>query len=88
MNQNNIVFTTLNSMEAYLVKSLLESNNIRVFMLNENISRINPFYTTAVGGIKLTVPDNQIQMAQEILVEYRQKEGENPNYGSGSWFSF
>jgi hypothetical protein len=85
MNQNNIVFTSLNIMEANLVKSLLESNNIQVFVIDENISRINPFYTSAVGGIKLVVPDNQIQMAQEVLDEYRKKEGQDPNYGSSSW---
>lgn len=74
-------------MEAYLIKSLLESNEIDVFMLDENISRINPFYSHVVGGIKLAVPDHQITKANEILKEYRGREGQDPNWGMSTPFN-
>lgn len=87
MDKKNIVFTTNNLMEANLIKSLLESNEIDVFMLDENISRINPFYSHVVGGIKLAVPDHQITKANEILKEYREREGQDPNWGMSTPFN-
>lgn len=79
MDKNNIVFTTLDLMEANLVKSLLEANEIVVFMYDENILSINPLYSSAIGGIKLVVPDHQIERAIEIINEYMGREGEDPN---------
>jgi len=75
-------------MEANLVKGLLESNDIKVFIIDENVSRINPAYNLAIGGIKLVVPASNIEIAKEILREYLAKAGQNPEAGKLSPFDF
>ena len=82
MGRDNIVFTTFVYAEAVLVKSLLEANGIDVFMHDENLTRMYPFYSAAVGGIKLAVPDEQVEKAQDVLREYRGSEGQEPDWGS------
>ena len=82
MDRNNIVFTTFVYTEAVLVKSLLDANGIDVFMHDENLTRMYPFTSPAVGGIKLAVPDEQVAKAKDILREYRESEGQEPDWGS------
>lgn len=82
MNSENIVFTTFVYAEAALVKSLLEANGLDVFMHDENLTRMYPFTSAAVGGIKLAVPDEQIEKAKDVLQEYRGKEGQESSWGS------
>lgn len=86
MDSKNVVFKTLSFMEATLIKSLLEGNGIDVYLYDENISRLNPFYSSAVGGIKLLVPDDQVEKARETLREYRGKEGQDPSVGKNASF--
>ena len=81
MNRDNIVFSTLDLMEATLMKSLLEANGIDVFLIDENISRLKPIYSWAVGGVKLSVPDDQIERAHEIMREYESNVGKDPEGG-------
>ena len=38
------IYTTHSVSEAYMIKSLLESNSIECFMRDENLIRINPLY--------------------------------------------
>ena len=61
MKRDNIVFTTLDPMEATLMKSILESSGIDVFLIDENVSRLKPIYSWTVGGLKLSVPDDQVR---------------------------
>jgi hypothetical protein len=82
MNKDNIVFTTFVYTEAALVKSLLEANGIDVFIHEENLTRMYPFTSAAVGGIKLAVPDEQVEKAQDVLRAYRESEGQEPDWGS------
>jgi hypothetical protein len=82
MNKDNIVFTTFVYTEAALVKSLLEANGIDVFMHEENLTRMYPFTSAAVGGIKLAVPDEQVEKAKDVLRAYRESEGQEPDRGS------
>lgn len=82
MNSENIVFTTFVYAEAALVKSLLEANGVDVFMHDETLTRMYPFISAAVGGIKLAVPDEQIAKARDVLLEYRGSEGQEPDWGS------
>ncbi len=58
-----------NSMEANLVKTLLEDNGIMCFLADENLASVNPLYSDAIGRIKLQVPENQRDKAAEILKE-------------------
>jgi hypothetical protein len=77
MERDNIVFQTLDLMEATLMKSVLEASGIEVYLVDENISRLKPIYSWAIGGIKLIVPDNQINRAREVIREYRSKQSDD-----------
>jgi hypothetical protein len=88
MNKENIVFTTSNVMEANFVKSLLEAHDIEVFLFDENLSRIQPLYTHAIGGVKLAVPSVHVSEAREVLAEYLAKEGKGGSSGRLSPFDF
>ncbi|HMH18684.1 MAG TPA: DUF2007 domain-containing protein [Burkholderiales bacterium] len=82
-----IVFLTANWMEAQLVAGLLEGNGLKPLLLDAELSRMNAFYTGAVGNIKVAVPEDQFDDAQAVLQEYRGKQGLDPNYGSPSAFA-
>jgi len=81
-----IVFLTANWVEAQLVNGLLESNGLIPFLLDAELSRVDPFYTSAIGNIKVAVPEHQFEEAMTILREYRGKRGLDPNHGSPSSF--
>lgn len=53
--------------DAYLIKGRLEHEGIRCFIKDENAVTINPMYDIAMGGIKLQVPENEVELAIEIL---------------------
>jgi len=47
---------------------------------------MDPFYSRAIGGIKLLVSDEQLEKAKEILKEYRGKEVQDPSIGKYTLF--
>lgn len=64
-----ILKTFDNSIEAHLLKSKLESENIECFIIDENMVTLNPLYSNAVGGIKLSIESADLQKAQIIINE-------------------
>jgi hypothetical protein len=58
-----------NSIEAHMVKSKLESENIMCILFDENIVALNPLYNVTVGGIKLKINKSDIDKATEIIEE-------------------
>jgi hypothetical protein len=42
-------------------------------MYDENTARLNPFSCSAIGGIKLMVPDEGAEKARDVLNEYRER---------------
>jgi hypothetical protein len=62
--------------EAHLAKLRLDSAGIDSIILDENIVSVNPLYSTAVGGIKLTVNAEDENEAKRILKEYREEQKE------------
>lgn len=58
-----------NYIDAHIVKGRLEAENIRCWLKDENISAliVDPVLTNVIGGIKLMVPKDQWQKANEIL---------------------
>lgn len=58
-----------NSIEAHLLKSKLESENIMCFLFDENIVGLNPLYNITVGGIKLKINRWDIEKATQIINE-------------------
>ena len=55
------------SIEAYLLKSKLESENIECFVIDENMITLNPLFANAVGGIKLNINDEDLKKAQAVI---------------------
>jgi hypothetical protein len=55
------------SHEIIVLKHLLDQEGIHYYFENETTLGVVPFYTTALGGIKLKVHPNDFKIVQEIL---------------------
>jgi predicted RNA-binding Zn-ribbon protein involved in translation (DUF1610 family) len=55
------------SSEAIILKGKLESEEIEVFMRDNNTVDANPLYSNAVGGVKLFVKKKEYSKAKDIL---------------------
>lgn len=53
--------------ETVILKHLLEQEEIPYFFENEMTLSVVPFYSAALGGIKLKVHPNDFEQVQEIL---------------------
>ncbi|MCD9574725.1 DUF2007 domain-containing protein [Flavobacterium soyae] len=53
--------------ETVVLKHLLEQDEIPYFFENEVTLSVMPFYSNALGGIKLKVHPNDFEQVQEIL---------------------
>jgi len=60
----------LNLQEALLAKSVLDSAAIECFLFDENIVRIDWFWSNAVGGIKLRVRQEDAAAAIALLDQH------------------
>ncbi|WKN41488.1 putative signal transducing protein [Tunicatimonas pelagia] len=58
-----------NPIEAHLMKSKLENENITCFLFDENIVGLNPLYNITVGGVKLKVSKIDLDEAATIIEE-------------------
>lgn len=56
-------------MELAILRGRLEADGIECRVLDELTVQVNPFYSNAIGGIKLQVKESDIQKAIEILKE-------------------
>jgi len=55
--------------EALLSKSILDSAGIESFLVDENLVRIDWFYSNLVGGIKLLVRGEDAETASKLLAQ-------------------
>ncbi len=55
--------------EASIERSVLESEGIATFLSDQETAYANWFYTNAVGGVKLRVPESRREEALRILSE-------------------
>jgi putative signal transducing protein len=55
--------------EAMIAKSMLDSAGIECFLGDENLVRLDWFYSNLVGGIKLMVRDEDADTARKLLKE-------------------
>jgi hypothetical protein len=58
-----------NYMDAHLLMTRLESDEIECWLQDENTVTINPILTNAVGGIKLLVRKEDFKKARDIFRE-------------------
>ncbi len=63
-----------NYIDAHLMMGKLQSESISCHLLNENSVTIDPFLSNTIGGIKLMVPESQVERALEVVIE---SEGKN-----------
>ena len=55
--------------EAHLAKTKLESEGLKVIILDELTAQVNNFYSNAIGGVKLQVTEDDYNKAYKILLE-------------------
>ena len=61
------IYTGFNPAEAQLVRSRLEAAGFNPFIPNENSALGTEGYAMAVGGIRVQVPEDQVEDAKEFL---------------------
>ncbi len=65
------IYTTPSLQEAHIVKSLLTSNDIEAFVLDENIT--STIGTAFVEGYKLKISETYKEQAEKIIEEYNKE---------------
>jgi hypothetical protein len=55
--------------ELAIVRGRLESEGIECFVQDELTAQVHPFYSNAIGGVKLQVKASDLKQAVEILKE-------------------
>ena len=71
MDDRNIVFKTHSQVEASVIQSILESNDIEVFVYKESVNTMYGFFSSTIGGVQLGVPAEQAERATEIIEAYQ-----------------
>lgn len=72
------VATYTQPIQAHIAKGRLEAEGILCFLGDENIVSVHPFYSNAVGGVKLKVREEEAEQAFAILDQIQTEEPE-PN---------
>lgn len=57
--------------EAQLFKGLLESRGLAAFMADEHLITMQWMWESALGGVKVQVPPQELDDAREVLIDYR-----------------
>lgn len=63
------VLTATFGYEIAIIRGKLESEGITCFVQDELTVQVNPFYSNAIGGVKLQVRESDLNQAIEILKE-------------------
>ncbi len=59
--------TFQNSIDAHILMSRLENEDIKCFIFDENVVTLNPLYSVAVGGIKLKINESDFERAKIVI---------------------
>lgn len=62
---------------AFVEKSALENAGIECFLQDDNVVRLDWFWSNAMGGIKLIVRESEAEEASKILSEARPQDKED-----------
>jgi hypothetical protein len=60
--------------DAYMMQACLESNGVSAVVADANIVQANEFLTTAVGGVRVLVPESHFEQAKRILSAFEAGE--------------
>ena len=66
-----------NDIEANIIRSRLEQEGINCWLQDEASATTTPFLANSIGGIKLMVPDSQVDKAKELLSIFKQQAEDN-----------
>lgn len=58
--------------EAHLLKSMLESEGLTVFLPDEHTIQVDWLLLNAVGGVRIQVPADQAPAAEVVIDDFRQ----------------
>ncbi len=61
-----------NYLEAHIVKGLLESEDVPVFLVGEHFLISQKMFNVALADIRLQVPSELVSIAKELLMQYQQ----------------
>lgn len=76
-----ITCATFNTaMEAYVLRSKLESEGIVCYVFDEHTVTMNPLYNVTVGGVKLKISARDSEKAKAILNEIEAAPYRDENY--------
>jgi len=67
-----------NYIDAHIVSGRLEEEGIRCWLKDENTVTVTPFFSNAVGGIKLMVTKEQLEEARQLLDQFKQDKKSKP----------
>lgn len=56
----------------HILKGRLKTEGLDCFLFDENIVWVHPFKAVAIGGVKLKVPSNQLEIGNEIIKQINQ----------------
>lgn len=59
-----------NYVEANIILGRLQEEGIDCWLMDENTSTIMPVFTQAIGGIKLMVPEADVEKAKELINQF------------------
>jgi hypothetical protein len=62
-----LVKTFDNSIDAHILIAKLESEDIKCYLVDENIMSVNPLFNIAVGGIKVKINEKDVEKVRTIL---------------------
>ncbi|HET9825649.1 MAG TPA: DUF2007 domain-containing protein [Chitinophagaceae bacterium] len=65
-----------NYIEANIIRGRLEQEQISCWLQNEDMATTFPFLSNSIGGIKLMVPESQVDRAIELLNTFKQQAQE------------
>jgi hypothetical protein len=71
-----VIVYSCNQMEAGILKGLLEEKEIPVFLKDQVMGTVAPWFAAAggAGTIKIMVPADKAEQAKSIIEEFRQRE--------------
>jgi hypothetical protein len=62
------------SLQAYITAGRLETEGILVYIADKHYVSLNWYLSQALGGVKLQVPDYQVEQARKILAQMAEGE--------------
>ena len=67
MAELKTIYISTYPIDCHILKGRLESEGLTCFIFDENIVWVHPFYSVLIGGVKLKVPEDQLEKGQEII---------------------